>query len=76
VRDDGGAINMAKALGKPSFTIFSPWIERKSGHIRDGIHHMSGTFKDYKPELLSQKKPKRNLNRILLAYIEFKPKLI
>ena len=29
IGNDGGAINMAKALNKPSFIIFSPWIEKK-----------------------------------------------
>src|SRR5690606_28815072 len=29
IGNDGGAINIAKALNKPSFTIFSPWIEKK-----------------------------------------------
>jgi heptosyltransferase-2 len=29
IGNDGGAINMAKALEKPSFIIFSPWIEKK-----------------------------------------------
>ena len=29
IGNDGGAINLAKALNKPSFIIFSPWIEKK-----------------------------------------------
>src|SRR5690606_28611290 len=47
VGNDGGAINMAKALEKPSFIIFSPWIEKKIwATFEDGIHHLSVHLKD------------------------------
>jgi ADP-heptose:LPS heptosyltransferase len=52
VGNDGGAINMAKALGKPSFIIFSPWIEKKIwATFEDGLMHSSVHLNDFKPEL-------------------------
>jgi ADP-heptose:LPS heptosyltransferase len=52
IGNDGGAINMAKALGKPSFIIFSPWIEKKIwATFEDGLMHCSVHLNDFKPEL-------------------------
>ena len=49
--NDGGAINMAKAVGKKSFIIFSPWIDKKVwATFEDGILHTSVHLKDYFPE--------------------------
>ena len=53
VGNDGGAINMSKALGKKSFIIFSPWIDKKVwATFEDGINHTSVHLKDYFPEKL------------------------
>jgi ADP-heptose:LPS heptosyltransferase len=53
VGNDGGAINMAKSLNKPSFIIFSPWIEKKIwATFEDGIHHKSVHLREFKPEML------------------------
>jgi heptosyltransferase-2 len=76
IGNDGGAINMAKALEKPSFIIFSPWIEKKIwATLEDGQRHMSVHLNDYKPEVLSQKKDKEIKQNTLFLYKEFKPNL-
>lgn len=76
VGNDGGAINMAKALGKPSFIIFSPWIEKKIwATLEDGIHHISVHLNDFKPELLAQKTEKELKQQALSLYEEFQPNL-
>jgi len=50
VGNDGGAINMSKAVGKKSFIIFSPWIDKNVwATFEDGIHHVSVHLKDYIP---------------------------
>lgn len=55
VGNDGGAINMSKALGKRSFIIFSPWIDKKVwATFEDGINHTSVHLKDYFPEKLAK----------------------
>jgi heptosyltransferase-2 len=60
------ALNMAKALGKPSL-LSSPLEKKIWATLEDGIHHLSVHLNDYRPELLSQKTEK-NLNRMLLPY--------
>lgn len=52
--NEGGAVNMAKALFVPTFTIFSPWINPLAwASFEDGKHHMSIHLKELKPSLYS-----------------------
>lgn len=74
IGNDGGAINMAKALDKPSFIIFSPWIEKKIwATFEDGIHHLSVHLKDFRSDLFEQKTEKMLKKESLSLYQEFKP---
>jgi ADP-heptose:LPS heptosyltransferase len=74
--NDGGAINMAKALNKPSFIIFSPWIEKKIwSTFEDGIHHKSVHLEDFKPELFANKSEKVLKNETPELYKSFSPNL-
>jgi heptosyltransferase-2 len=76
IGNDGGAINMAKALEKASFIIFSPWIEKKIwATLEDGIHHFSVHLNDFKPQLLVSKTEKELKVNALLLYQEFEPEL-
>jgi ADP-heptose:LPS heptosyltransferase len=76
IGNDGGAINMAKALEKPSFIIFSPWIEKKIwATLEDGVHHVSVHLNDFKPELLASKTDKELKKNAPSLYQEFKPEL-
>ncbi|NBL65268.1 lipopolysaccharide heptosyltransferase family protein [Flavobacterium sp. NST-5] len=77
IGNDGGAVNMAKALNKPTFTIFSPWIQKESWSIfEDGNFHKAVHLKDFAPQLFS------NVNRKTLRknyqdyYKRFEPLLI
>lgn len=77
VGNDGGAINMAKALGKSSFIIFSPWIEKKIwATFEDGINHTSVHLKDFKPELFERKTEKELKEKALEYYQLFEPNLL
>lgn len=73
VGNDGGAINMAKSLGKPSFIIFSPWIEKKIwSTFEDGIHHVSVHLEEFRPELFegrSEKELKTNTPELYQKFI-------
>lgn len=74
IGNDGGAINMAKALGKPSFIIFSPWIEKKIwATFEDGIQHLSVHLKDYRPVLFQNKTEKMLKKEALPLYQKFLP---
>ena len=77
IGNDGGAINMAKALNKPSFILFSPWIEQKIwATFEDGIHHKSVHLKDFKPELLEGFSEKELKHKTPELYQEFTPDFI
>jgi heptosyltransferase-2 len=74
IGNDGGAINMAKALGKTSFIIFSPWIEKKIwATLEDGVHQVSVHLNDYNPQLLASKTEKERKQNALALYQEFEP---
>ncbi|MFK5983392.1 MAG: glycosyltransferase family 9 protein [Flavobacteriaceae bacterium] len=74
VGNDGGAINMAKALNKPSFIIFSPWIEKEMwSTFEDGKLHDSVHLKDYQPELFLEKSTKQLKDSSIELYPNLKP---
>jgi ADP-heptose:LPS heptosyltransferase len=76
VGNDGGAINMAKALEKPSFIIFSPWIEKKIwATFEDGIMHCSVHLNDFKPELFLGFSEKELKTKTQVLYETFNPEL-
>jgi heptosyltransferase-2 len=76
IGNDGGAINMAKALEKPSFIIFSPWIDKKGwATFEDGIKHISVHLNDFKPDLFTHKSDKEIKKNYLSFYQEFEPEL-
>lgn len=76
IGNDGGAINMAKALHKPAFTIFSPFVEKKTwATFEDGLRNISVHLNDYKPELLSPFHHDEIKKNYASFYQEFNPGL-
>ena len=76
VGNDGGAINMAKALEKPSFIIFSPWIEKKIwATFEDGLIHCSVHLNDFKPELFLEVSEKKLKAKTPVLYETFHSEL-
>lgn len=81
IGNDGGAINMAKAVDKKSFIVFSPWIDKKVwATFEDGIHHTSVHLRDYLPEKfekIDNKQIKKNIDAYyaLFSFDLFKEKL-
>ena len=74
--NDGGAINMAKSLNKPSFIIFSPWIEKKIwSTFEDGVHHISIHLKEFRPELFIGYSEKELKIKTPELYKKLEPKL-
>ena len=77
IGNDGGAINIAKSLNKPSFIIFSPWIEKHMwATFEDGKFHKSVHLEDYKPAIFKDKSVKEIKRDSLELYRQFKPDLI
>lgn len=73
IGNDGGAINMAKALDKPSFIIFAPTLERKLwATFEDGKKHITVHINDYNEESknMSPTEIKKNSPQL---YQAFKP---
>lgn len=76
IGNEGGSINMAKALSVPSFAIFSPWINKLSWNIKESDNqHVSVHLKDYKPNLFAGVTSKEVKNKYSEFYKEFKYEL-
>ncbi|WP_010179116.1 glycosyltransferase family 9 protein [Aquimarina agarilytica] len=77
VGNEGGAVNMAKALDKPTFTIFSPWILQHGWNLfEDGKKHKSIHLNEFKPELYLNKSSSQLKKTAYELYEEFTPELI
>ena len=54
VSNEGGTVHIAKALGKPTFTLFSPYINKDDwSSFEDGILHKSVHLLDFIPNAIS-----------------------
>jgi len=74
IGNDGGAINMAKAIGKASFIIFSPHVDKKEwATFEDGYHNVSVHLNDFYPELLHEKSKKKLVQETESLYAKFQP---
>lgn len=60
IGNEGGAINMGKALKKPSFAIFSPQIKKEGWH-KDDPNHFAVHLSDYKTDYTFQSIHKKNI---------------
>ncbi|OUR92261.1 glycosyltransferase [Flavobacteriales bacterium 34_180_T64] len=77
IGNEGGAINMAKALDISTFTVFSPWIMKEAWNMfEDGKTHVSIHLKDVKPELYKGKKLKDMKKNVNSLYESFTPETI
>lgn len=76
IGNDGGAINMAKALNKPSFTIFSAHVDKNDwATFEDGQQNISVHLNDFKPELINNLPSKEIKANSANLYNEFIPDL-
>ncbi len=75
VGNEGGAVNMAKALNIPSFCIFSPFILKQAWHGNAYKNHESVHLKDFRPELFEQVDKKAIKKKSKQLYQYFQPQL-
>lgn len=54
IGNEGGAVNMAKALMVPTFSIFSPSVDKETWQILEDEKNISVHLKDFKPEIYEQ----------------------
>ncbi len=77
IGNEGGAVNMAKAINKPTFTIFSTWIIKEAWNsFEDEKNTVSVHLKDFKPNLYGDKTAKEMKKQAIELYSEFTPDLI
>tara|TARA_B100000809_G_C15076526_1_gene508032 strand:- start:34 stop:1071 length:1038 start_codon:yes stop_codon:yes gene_type:complete len=77
IGNEGGAINMAKALNIPTFTIFSPWILKEAWSMFDNdTTNISIHLKDVKPKLYEGKSLKKMKGEVFSLYDSFPPQVI
>ena len=74
IGNEGGAINMAKALNIKTFAIYSPWIDKATWNLFENDNNVSVHLKDFKPELYT-KAEKKFKNETASLYKIFKPQL-
>ena len=74
IGNEGGAINMAKALNIKTFAIFSPWIDKATWNLFENEHNISVHLKDFNPELYTKAEKKFKKESASL-YEKFKPQL-
>lgn len=58
VGNEGGSVNMAKALFVPTFSLFSPSVDKETWQIFEDEKNVSIHLKDLKPELYEQNNEK------------------
>ncbi len=75
IGNEGGAINMAKALGIPSFCFFSPFIVKGAWHGKIYKNHQSVHLRDFKPDLFGDMDKKQIKMNIVSLYEAFEPAL-
>lgn len=75
IGNEGGAVNMAKALGIPTFCIFSPFIIKGAWHGGIQKNHYGVHLGDYCPELLHNMDKKDIKKNITDLYQAFEPSL-
>jgi ADP-heptose:LPS heptosyltransferase len=76
IGNDGGAINIAKALNKPSFIIFSPHVKKNDwATFEDGFRNISVHLNDYESKLFNTLSNKQIKTNSISLYQKFVPEL-
>jgi heptosyltransferase-2 len=75
VGNEGGTVNMAKALNVPTFSIYSPWIDTMAWHTFEKDTNVAVHLNDYHPELIKGKSKKELKKETLELYKKFRPEL-
>lgn len=77
IGNEGGAIHIAKALNKPSFTIFSPFISRHEwSTFEDGMNHVAVHLCDLKADLYESTPDSELKENARELFKELKPEFI
>lgn len=67
---------MAKALNVPTFSIFSPVVDKEGWKMyEDGKNHVSVHLSEFKPDLFNNKSKKYIRKQVKEMYLQFTPSL-
>lgn len=76
IGNEGGTMNMAKALNIPTFSIFSPWISKVAWNIHnDDPRNMAVHLQDYLPHPFEDKSQSELRGEAKILYQKFRPEL-
>ncbi|MCB0374891.1 MAG: glycosyltransferase family 9 protein [Sinomicrobium sp.] len=73
IGNEGGAVNMAKALEVPTFSIFSPWIAKEAWDLFGDRRNVAVHLRDVEPGAFEAKKQKELRKRAPQLYERFTP---
>jgi heptosyltransferase-2 len=80
VSNEGGTVHIAKALNKPTFTIFSPYINKDDwSSFEDGKFHKSVHLLDFLPNAISDLSYEQNKQiekNPIEMYLKLTPEMI
>lgn len=77
IGNEGGAVNMAKALNIPTFAIYSPQINKENWNMyEDGSQNISVHLRDFKPEEFDHRSQKQLNRDHKELYDKFSPDII
>jgi len=76
IGNEGGAVNMAKALDVPTFAIFSPWISKEAWALFEDEKNVAVHLSDFKPEYFQKKSNKHIKKETEMLYQQFVPELL
>ncbi|MFO7744180.1 MAG: glycosyltransferase family 9 protein [Psychroflexus sp.] len=77
IGNEGGAVNMAKAIDIPTFTIFSPWIDKETwSSFEDGKKNVSIHLDEIIPSYFEVKRYKDLKPKSLELYKKLEPKFV
>lgn len=71
--NEGGAINMAKALNIPTFAIFSPWIRKQAWALYENAQNQVVHLQDIDPDLYKRRSLKSIKKEVHRYYRELHP---
>ncbi|MFD1095371.1 glycosyltransferase family 9 protein [Salegentibacter chungangensis] len=74
IGNEGGAVNMAKAVNTPTFSIFAPQIEKNAWSLYEDEHNVAVHLKDFLPAAFEEDSPVKD--RIDELYEDFGYKFI
>ena len=75
IGNEGGAVNMAKALNIPTFTVFSPWVNKESWNMLSGANHEAVHLRDFEPEVYNGRHAKEFGKQAMELYKKLDPAL-